>query len=270
MEFANYFVIYDPTQEKQPALDRAILIAREADINLHIFACIYSDIPKSSQKLTAERALIKHQQDVLQDIVAPLLSAGINVTTEVEWDKDWCKAAVRASIKNGADVVMKSSSPHTPGQRMLNKTSDWSLIRECSCPVMLIKESTDQTSRKVLAAIDVRNGDECYAHLNQQILDFSRRVADRKLAEVHFINVHRDLSSAPDRNALLRNFGIDSDKMRIRLGEPEDVIVDNARELNASLVVVGNAARSGFSALMHGNTVEKIIDRLECDVLSMP
>jgi len=48
MEFANYFVIYDPTQEKQPALDRAILIAREADINLHIFACIYSDIPKAS------------------------------------------------------------------------------------------------------------------------------------------------------------------------------------------------------------------------------
>jgi universal stress protein E len=35
-------------------------------------------------------------------------------------------------------------------------------------------------------------------------------------------------------------------------------------------VIVGNAARSGFSALVKGNTVEKIIDRLECDVLSMP
>ena len=63
---------------------------------------------------------------------------------------------------------------------------------------------------------------------------------------------------------------IDSDKMRVRLGEPEDVIVDNARELNASLVVVGNAARSGLSALMNGNTVEKIVDRVHCDVLSMP
>ena len=73
MEFTNYFVIYDPTQDKQPALDRAILIAGEADINLHVFACIYSDVPKSSEKLTAQRSLIKHQQDVLQDMVAPLL-----------------------------------------------------------------------------------------------------------------------------------------------------------------------------------------------------
>lgn len=124
MEFTNFFVIYDPTQEKQPALDRATLIAREAEVNLHVFACIYSEMPKSSEKLTAQRSLIKQQQDLLQAVVAPLLDMGINVTTEVDWDKDWCNAAVRASIKNGADVVMKSSSPHTPGQRMFNKTSD--------------------------------------------------------------------------------------------------------------------------------------------------
>lgn len=270
MDFTNFFVIYDPTQEAQPALDRATAIGAEAKVNLHVFACIYSDIPKTSEKLTTQRALIQHQQEVLQAAVAPLLSAGINVTTEIEWDKDWCMSAVRASIKNGADVVMKSSFAHTPGQRMLNKTSDWSLIRECSCPVMLVKETTDHSSRKVLAAVDVRNDDESYAQLNQNILDFSRRVADSESAEVHFINAHRDLSSAPDRNALIRNLGIESDRMRIRLGEPEDVIVDNARELNASLIVIGNAARSGISALINGNTVEKIVDRVECDVLSMP
>lgn len=270
MEFTNFFVIYDPTREKQPALDRAALIASETEVNLHIFACIYSDIPKSTEQLTAQRTLLKRQKEVLHQAAAPLQDKGINVTIEVDWDKDWCKAAVRASIKNDSDVVIKSSSPHTPGQRMFNRTSDWSLIRECSCPVMLIKESTDQSRRKVLAAIDVRKGSESYAHLNQHILDFSRRITDSDIAEVHFINAYTDLSSAPDRNALIRNLGIESDKMRIRLGEPEDVIVDSAKELNASLVVIGNAARSGLSALINGNTVEKIVDRVECDVLSMP
>ncbi|MCB1705565.1 MAG: universal stress protein [Halioglobus sp.] len=270
MEFTNFFVIFDPTQERQPALERTALIAGETDINVHVFACIHADIPKSSGQLAAQRELIKRQKEVLGEAVAPMLAQGVTVTTEVEWDKDWCAAAVRASIKNDAHVVMKSSTPHTPGQRMFNRTSDWTLIRECACPVMLIKQSTDQTSRKVLAAIDVREGDESYAHLNEHILEFTRRVADRNMAEVHFINAHRDLASAPDRHALIRNFGIDSDKMRIRLGDPEDVIVDNAKELNASLVVIGNAARSGWSALMNGNTVEKIVDRLDCDVLSMP
>ena len=54
------------------------------------------------------------------------------------------------------------------------------------------------------------------------------------------------------------------------MGEPGDVIVENARELDASLIIVGNAARSGISALVRGNTVEKIVDRVDCDVLSMP
>jgi universal stress protein E len=93
---------------------------------------------------------------------------------------------------------------------------------------------------------------------------------DNNIAEVHFISSHKDLSSAPDRNALIRNYGLESDKVHIRMGEPDDVIVENARQMNASLVVVGNAARSGLSALINGNTVERVVDRLDCDVLSMP
>jgi universal stress protein E len=152
---------------------------------------------------------------------------------------------------------------------MFNKTSDWTLIRECACPVMLVKAGTGQGSRRVLAAIDVREGDETYAHLNQRILDFSRRVTDINIADVHFVHAPKDLSSYPDRNALIRKFGIPSDKILIQLGEPENVIVDAAKTLNAGLVIVGNAARSGLSALINGNTVERVVDRLQCDVLAM-
>ena len=269
MEFTNFFVVYDPTRREQPALERAALIASETGVNVHVFACIYSDIPKSTAKPGAVRALIDRQKEILQSEVAPLVDQGLTVTTEVEWDKDWCGAVVRASIKNGADVVLKSSTRHTPGQRIFNRTSDWTLIRECVCPVMLVKGGSVPESRKVLAAIGVREGKATYEQLNQHILDFSRRVMDNNMAEVHFICAHNDLSSAPDRNALIRGYGFASDRVHIRMGEPEDVIVDNARQLNASLVVVGNAARSGLSALINGNTVEKVVDRLDCDVLSM-
>lgn len=270
MEFANFFVIYDPTRERQSALERAVEIAGETEINLHVFACVYADIPRSTEKSSEVRTLIDRQREKLQTAVSPLLEKGIKVTTEVEWDKDWCQAAVRASIACGADVVLKSSTPHTASQRAFNRTSDWTLIRECLCPVMLIKQDADRSSRKVVAAIDIREGSETYAHLNERIINFSRRVMDNQHAEVHFINAHQELSAAPDRNALIRNCGVDSDKIHIRMGEPEDVIVDNARALNASLVIVGNAARSGISAVLNGNTVEKIVDRVACDVLSMP
>jgi universal stress protein E len=270
MEFSNFFVVYDPTRREQPALERAALIASEADVNVHVFAAIYSDIPKSAEKPAAVRALMDRQSEMLQAEVAPLVAKGLHVTTEVEWDEDWCKAAVRASIRNGADVLLKSSTPHTKGQRIFNRTSDWTLIRECVCAVMLVKGGSVPDGRKVLAAICVRQGQGTYEQLNQHILEFSRRVMDNNMAEVHFLSTHKDLSSAPDRNALLRNYGLDSDRVHIRMGEPEDVIVENARQMNASLVVVGNSGRSGLSALINGNTVERVVDRLDCDVLAMP
>ncbi|MDZ7784381.1 MAG: universal stress protein [Halioglobus sp.] len=270
MEFDNLFVVYDPTRREQPALERAALIASETGVNVHVFACIFSDIPKTTEKSAAVRALIDGQKDILKAEVAPLVLEGLNVSTEVEWDDDWCEAVVRASIKHGADVVLKSSTPHTTGQRIFNRISDWRLIRECACPVMLVKGGSMPESRIMLAAIGVRKGKDTYEQLNQHILDLSRRVMDNNMAEVHFVSAHRDLASAPDRNALIRNYGLASDKVHIRMGEPEDVIVDVARQMNASLAVVGNAARSGLSALINGNTVERVVDRLDCDVLSMP
>ena len=270
MDFNNVFVVFDPTRQEQPALQRAALIAGETGSALHVFACIYSDLDKSAEKSQDVKDLIEEQREILNNAVAPLRANGLEVGTEVEWDKDWYQSVVRASLRNSADVVLKSSYRHSSTQRMLNRTSDWTLIRECLCPVMLVKEDTDQGSRRVLAAIDIRAANEPYEDLNQRIINFSQKVMDNDHAEVHFINAHKELSAYPDRNALIRTCGVESDRIHIQLGEPEDVIVENARELNAGLVIIGNAARSGISALINGNTVEKVVDRLECDILSMP
>ena len=270
MEFSKFFVVYDPTREEQPALARAALIASETGSKVHVFASIYSEIARTTETSKEIKGLIEHQKNVLDKAIVPLIEKGLAVSTEVEWDKDWYQAVVRASIRKGADVVFKSSYRHTSSQRIFNRTSDWTLIRECLCPVMLVKNDTDTDSRRVLAAIDICSEKEAYEDLNRRIIEFSQRVMDNDHAEVHFINAHRDLASSPDRNALTRNCGVDSDQIHIRMGEPEDVIVENARLMKAGLVIVGNSARSGLSALVNGNTVEKIVDRLECDILSMP
>ncbi len=270
MEIANIFVVYDPTRETQPAFDRAVAIAGAVSAKLHIFACIYSDIPRGEEKPARIRSLLAEQKAVLDNITAPLQARGIQATTEVEWDKDWYQAVVRASVRNGADVVLKSSFRHSAGQRVLNRTSDWTLIRDCLCPVLLVKEGSSGELRKVLAAIDLRNGRDDYATLNRHIVEFSQKVVEGHNAEVHFINAFQSLQESPDRNALMKYCGVSSDRIHIQLGEPEDVIVNSARNLNAGLVVVGNSARSGLAAMIRGNTVEKVLDKLECDILSMP
>jgi universal stress protein E len=48
------------------------------------------------------------------------------------------------------------------------------------------------------------------------------------------------------------------------------MIVETANEMGANLVVIGNSARSGFSAAVNSNTAEKILDELHCDLLAIP
>jgi universal stress protein E len=266
----NLFVVYDPTRSEQPALDRAADLAEKIAADLHIFACIHVEIDKTGEKTAEIGELLAGQQSTLKDISSRLSARGIAVTTEVEWDADWYRAVVRASIKRMPDLLLKSSYKHSSGQRIFNRTSDWTLIRECLCPVMLVKEGAAVEIPRVLAAIDICAKNESYERLNQNVIDFSKHILSKAGTEVHFVNAFQDFKGVPNRQELIRNCGIASEQIHIKHGKPEKVIVDHARKLDVSLVVVGNSARSGLSGALIGNTVEKVLDRVECDVLSLP
>ncbi len=268
--FKNLFVVYDPTQEEQPALARAASIARETSASVHVFSCIFSDVTKSADQAADIKRLIAQQQDVLEMAVAPLSAEGIAVSTEVEWDKDWYQAVVRSCTRRGADMVLKSSHKHSSSKRLLSRTSDWILIRQCLCPVLLVKGRKPREIPRVLAAIDIRAKRASYERLNQRVISVAKEILDCQHMEVHVVNAFTDFKGIPDRQELIRVSGVESKRIYIQAGDPEKVIVARAKKLDVSLVVVGNSARSGLSAAVHGNTVEKMLDKLRCDVLAMP
>ena len=265
----NMLVVYDPTREEQPALERAANIAEFAGAGVHLFACIYNDTAKSADQSGETRHLITEQQAILEEAIAPLRARRIEVSTEVEWEKDWYHAVVRASLRHTADMVLKSSIRHSTGKRILKGTSDWTIMRECTCPVLLVKEHVPMEARRVLAAIDISATQESYERLNEKILEISTRILERGEAEVHFVNAFQDFKVVPDKQKLVDDWGMDPERIHIKLGKPEKVIVESAQELEVGLVVMGNSARSGFLAALVGNTVEKVLDKLDCDVLSI-
>jgi universal stress protein E len=268
--FKTLLVVYDPTREEQPALERAANIAETIQASAHLFACIHYDTAKSADQSGEIQHLITEQQAVLDDAAASLKERGIDVITEVEWDKDWYHAVVRAALRHDADMVLKSSFRHFAGKRTLKKTSDWIVMRECHCPVLLVKIREPRERRKVLAAIDISATQESYERLNEKILQISNRILDCSGAEVHFVNAFQNFKAVPDKQQLIQDWGIDADKVHIKLGKPEKIILERARELDVNLVVVGNSGRTGLLAAIVGNTAEKVLDKLECDVLSIP
>lgn len=270
MDLNKLLVVYDPTREEQPALERAGIIAEEIGAALHLFACIHGDVSGADRESTEVTRLLAEQQAMLDERLAPLSAKGVATSSEVEWDKDWYHAVVRAAARNHADMVFKSSFKHSASQRKLTSTSDWTVIRECLCPVLLVKHSERPDVFRILAGIDISAKAESYEKLNQHILEFSRGLVESERAEVHVVNAFPDFRVKPERKELMEVTGIESDQIHIKLGAPDKVIVDVAKQLDANLVIVGNSHRSGIAAMMHGNTAEKILDKLDCNVLAMP
>jgi universal stress protein E len=267
MQIDRILVVYDPTTESQNALDRAAIIAANEGSSIHLYACIHEDTAPDG--CTGEQDAVAAQRDILARAAEPLTEQGIEVSTEVQWQQDWYQAIIDAVERNGAGAVLKSSHPHGMGARRFKRTSDWTLIRECECPVLLVKTPASKEPRKVLAAIDIGSDNENYAELNDTILGFCQRYIGQEGAEIYFVNAHKDLPSRPDRGTLIRTCGVEGDRVLIKMGEPDKVIVEQAGELGVNLVVIGNSARAGLSALVKANTAEKVLDKLDCDLLAL-
>lgn len=50
-------------------------------------------------------------------------------------------------------------------------------------------------------------------------------------------------------------------------GKPSKTLVPFANEINASLVVMGAVSKGILETLFIGNTAERVLDKLSCDIL---
>jgi universal stress protein E len=62
-------------------------------------------------------------------------------------------------------------------------------------------------------------------------------------------------------------YGIARKKAHLVCGDPAVALPALARSLRAGLVVMGAMSRSGLKRIFIGNTAERVLDTLHCDVL---
>jgi universal stress protein E len=70
-----------------------------------------------------------------------------------------------------------------------------------------------------------------------------------------------------DYAALLHGSGIPEQRCHLVGGTPADALPRFARKLDAGLVVMGAVSRSGLARVFIGNTAERVLGDLPCDVL---
>jgi universal stress protein E len=270
MTISRILVIIDPTRQNQPALDRAIEAAQMTDASLILFASIFekTTAPTKQQKSQFVQEQIAEQRIKLSALADKIRNKNIEVSTKVDWDDDWRQAAIRASIRHNCDVIFKSTIKHSSAQRVIKKTSDWALLRDSLCPVLLVREGASWSKNKVLAAVDFDSDDDAHQSLNKTILKLSQEVAKKYGSEVHFLNACSDSMAVISEEAA-NDFGVQVKQIRCEVGTPDKAIIDANREVEADIIIIGSIARNGVSGLFIGNTAEKILDHVDCDVLAM-
>ena len=264
------FAVIDPTTDNQAALTTAELIAsQDSSVSLHVYEAIYATTDNIDVDALQRVELSRHRAWV-ESLIAPIRIAGNDVTVEVEWTREWRDAIAPAAERAGADLIVKAASSHSGAGRRLLKTSDWTLLRNSHCPVYLVKNDSIEAGANILVALDMRRDDDLHNKLNDQVLEYGRGlVANIPGSSLHAVTAYPNSDNFVYPGDLAEKAGIESNRAHAIEGSPESVIPEVAENTGANIVIIGTAAREGIKAAVIGNTVEKVLDAVDSDILTV-
>jgi universal stress protein E len=274
------FVVLDPTTMNQPSLVMAETIAADElasgmdNVSLHLYVCMGEDQVRRPVNMDEETAFAEERSRIeswVERLAANGRSKGLQVDTEVEIKANWRQAIVDAVSRQPSILAVKNMTEQTRLRRWLRDTSDWLLLRDASCPLLLVKSYARRHIKKVLVAVKHSPESGDYEVANDRLLETGRMIASNVDAELHVVTAYRDSDEYPDRQRFADRCGLPRNQVRAEMAEPDQAIATVAGELAADLVVIARVGSPGADAGKRvGHTAEKVIDDLYCNILVVP
>jgi universal stress protein E len=282
--YKKLFVVIDPTSENQPALTRAADIGAKSKGKVTAFSAIYKAIDEmgdAPSRKAGKQAVLKAWKEKVKALAAPYQAKGLKLAQDCHWTSDWYAAVSRAALRAEADLVIKSTYRHGKLQRLLHSTSDFTIMRHSPAPVLLVRDRKSFSGKAILAALDIESKDEGHIGLNNAVMKHAHQMADftglplhvvaatsRKPDFSHLIEGEEPHPEGPEAT-LAHAFGVERAHFHIVRGDAKRVIPEQANFLKADMVVLGVSKRSGAQGVLVGTTAQKILDKLDCDVLAV-
>lgn len=295
---SNILVIVDPTATAHPAVTKAAWLAERFDARLELFVCDTKASREARMAAhTRERTgepFVVNVKTMLESLAQPLRARGIDVTTETECADPLHMALIDRAHRTTADLIVKDTHHHSLVRRTFLTNTDWHLIRNCSVPLLLAKQTPWHDAPKIMAAIDPGHANDKPEALDHRILEHAAAVAHRLNGELHVLHAYLPLaivaaattatppmalsvseadlqaeaqSKRTQVTALASDYAVDPRNIHLELGGPGDVLPRVATALPADLVVMGAISRSGLKRVFIGSTAEDVLERLPCDAL---
>jgi universal stress protein E len=285
----------EPYSQPEPALARAVFLARETNATLELFLSGYGPsrpvIGQTGLRDSSAGAYLRGIQATLEAVADRLVNGErLTVATDVVSSWDPIEAIMEKVRQTRPDIVVKTTRHDSTLTRALFNFADWNLIRNCPCPVMLVKGHEVRETRRIIACVDPAHIHSHAETLDDAIMEAAQMLAYRLRGELHVFHSieilpepafhllypqssygeykrttadeHEDLVED-----LIRRFGIGRSRVHYAVGRPAETLPAFASAMQASLVVMSGVPKGTLELLFLGNTAEKVLDDLNCDVL---
>jgi universal stress protein E len=292
------FAVKNPDATRQPGIHKAIQVAAATGASLELFHALTTPVSLEVQPargFTIERVrhdMVARAEARLAKFAAKARARGVPLSWAAVWDYPPHEAIVRRATGIQADLIVAECHKGMRTRAWLIHLTDWELLRASPLPVLLFKTGTPYLRPVTLAAVDPGHHHAKPANLDASIVAHASRMSGALGGSVQVMHANRPsvsgLALGPDdidarlltltyqdlRQQARRAFerfrraaGIASASAHIVEGDPADAIPRAASKLRASLVVMGAVSRTGLKRIFIGNTAERVLNALPCDVL---
>ena len=289
--------VKDPAAKPLPALRKAAQLARALDAALVLFQAIDAplylegDFERLRSIRDIERRTRESHLARLERLAQRVRRLGVRVSVSAEWDYPAYEAVVRAADRVGADLIVAGQHAGRHIAAGLLQLNDWELLRLAPLPVLLVKRGGLYRRPRVLAAVDPDHRFAKPARLDREILEAGAQIAAALHGRLHAVHAyspvpltaytHGTLSedivadmqrrsaraAAAKLEQLAGRAGIPAARRHLIARHASDAIEQAAAQIRSDIVVMGAVARSGLKRLLIGNTAERVLDHLPCDLL---
>jgi len=261
----KFLVVINPFEGKHQALHRAVITAgiRDAKPTLHL----YINPQHTNVGMSLNSANRSFGNLALQELTSFVEQHALPYNYEFSWSHDIEQAVVNSARNEAADLIIYPLNAALYSKHKGLAQGTWTLLRNSSCPVMLVTPDSAMQRKVILAAVNFQSPFPEYTELNLRIIKRATWLSEKYGATLYVVNDYSSMNDYPDFEEIKKASGLPFNQIRIEEGKPEKVVSSIAKEVNADLVMIGTRNSHDMESSFRRNTAEKVLMNLNRDMI---
>lgn len=291
MKTQRILTIVDKPKHPQTALARTAQLLHVNGGQAHLAAFCWNPALEDRKLVSgvesrkARKAVLDERRTWLHDEVSRHRDLA-GAQTSVIWARDIAESLHAVLEKDPADLIVKTLHQ---SRTMIHTPLDWDILRMAPAPVLLVTPRRRRQSGAIVVAVDPYGDDRAHQRLNRRVMDAAMSMAELEGSTIHVVaalslnpvltdlevvdkrTVQKRLRERVERQlaTLLEPYDIPASRIHTPASKVGQAVDQVARTVHADLAVVGICAHPVKQALGIGNSAERIVARLQCDVLAV-